>query len=268
MRTTFSEFSRNIQPVWGPSGKGRLPMYADGSNFRRDTPCAFAQPEKSKFNDRFALERADDLCGFAAGALIACLDGAHRVEELKVGDFVQTLDHGPQPIRWIGMNPLEAVGDFAPVRFEMGAFGANKTLDVGPHQRMHLAMPTMELLFGFPEGLAAAKYLINGEAVSHKKGGEADFFQLLFDEHEIIWANGVATESLFLDELADDTSSNGQTSISALFPELADEITRQSQTARPVLEGFEARLAMNYSKSPSDMVLPDPFQNNGLFGSA
>lgn len=256
MRTTFSEFSRNIQPIWRPASGDHAPLQADGSKFPQYIPTAHAQPEKSKSKDRFVLERADDLCGFAAGAFIACPGGERLVQDLKIGDLVQTMDHGPQPIKWIGMTPLEGVGDFAPVRFAAGAFGAHRALDVGPHQRMHLAMPVMDLLFGFPEGLAAAKYLVDGAMVTPIKGGEAEFFQLLLDQHEIIWANGVATESLLLDEPEQSASpSDGPTSISRLFPELANTLPPQNQSARPVLEGFEARLAMNYSKSPSDMVM-------------
>ncbi len=257
MHTTFSGFSSDVQPIWFPTGASNAPLQADGSKFRRYVPSALAQPEKFKTNDRFALERANDLAGFAAGAFVACPGGERPVEDLEIGDLVNTLDHGPRPIRWIGMSPIEAVGDFAPVRFSTGAFGARRALDVGPHQRIHLATPMMDLLFGFPEGLAAAKYLVERPMVTPIESGEAEYFQILFDEHEIIWANGVATESLFLDEVDHNSVlSGGPAGIGHLFPELANKLPTQNQTVRPVLEGFEARLVLSYQKSPSDKVSP------------
>lgn len=261
MHTIFSEFSREIQPIWRPIGEGQTPLRADSSKFQTHFPSLYGQPAQREADDLAANSRADDLCGFTAGALIACPEGGRLVEDLKVGDVVETMDHGPQPIRWIGMKSQAAVGDLAPIRFPADVFGAHQALHVGPHQRMHLAMPMMDLLFGFSEALAPAKYLVNGATVTQNDGGEIEYFQLLFDEHEIIWANGVATESLFLDEPEGSATSSGGLSLDGLsgigylFPDLADSQPQQGQAARPVLEGFEARLAMSYSKSSSDMVL-------------
>lgn len=39
---------------------------------------------------------------FTAGTMIATPDGERAIETLKVGDLVETLDNGPQAIRWIG----------------------------------------------------------------------------------------------------------------------------------------------------------------------
>lgn len=39
---------------------------------------------------------------FVAGTLIATADGQRRVETLRRGDMVWTLDHGLLPVGWIG----------------------------------------------------------------------------------------------------------------------------------------------------------------------
>ena len=44
---------------------------------------------------------SDPVC-FARGTRIETQDGIVLIEDLKVGDLVRTLDHGAQPIRWIG----------------------------------------------------------------------------------------------------------------------------------------------------------------------
>ncbi len=197
-----------------------------------------------------------DLICFARGAMIACPEGERSVESLKVGDMVQTLDHGPQPIRWIGKRTVAAIGAFAPIRFHAGAFGANRTLQVSPQHRVLLASPTLELLCGSSEGLAAAKHLLDHEGVTRCEGGEVEYFHLLFDAHEIIWANGVAAESLFLGDAA--LGALGAASLAeiyCLFPELTAKGGSDSQTARPVLREFEARLFIDDCKSARRLVL-------------
>lgn len=260
MRPTSSEFSRDVQPIWRPTEAGikdvPAPLQADGSKFLKHFPSLSGQPSQAEAGDLATKGPVEELCGFAAGALIACTSGPRAVEDLAIGDLVETMDHGPQAVQWIGMKTQAAFGDLAPVRFQTGAFGAQQTLDVGPHQRMHLVMPAMELLFGFPDGLAPAKYLVGHPMVAQADGAEAQYFQLLFENHEIIWANGVATESLLTDEVHSTAPlSDGLMGLSHLFPDLADSPAQQGPAARPILEGFEARLAMSYSKSPSDMVL-------------
>ncbi|MBL9056263.1 MAG: Hint domain-containing protein, partial [Rhodobacteraceae bacterium] len=39
---------------------------------------------------------------FLRGTRITTPDGPRAIEDLAEGDLVTTLDHGPQPIRWIG----------------------------------------------------------------------------------------------------------------------------------------------------------------------
>ena len=40
---------------------------------------------------------------------------------------------------------------------------------------------------------------MNGTTVTRDEGGFVDYVQLLFDKHEIIYAEGIAAESLFVD---------------------------------------------------------------------
>ena len=47
--------------------------------------------------------------------------------------------------------------------------------------------------------LVKARHLINGETVTQQDGGFIDYFQLLFDQHEIIYAEGIAAETLLVD---------------------------------------------------------------------
>ena len=65
---------------------------------------------------------------FTAGTLIGTLLGPVRVEDLKAGDDVLTLDTGTQKIRWIGSTQRDSIDLVAnpklrPVRITAGALG-------------------------------------------------------------------------------------------------------------------------------------------------
>src|SRR5690606_23050660 len=68
-----------------------------------------------------------DIVCFTRGTLIDCADGARPVETLRVGDLVQTLDRGLQPIRWIASRrlgaELAAQPRLCPIRIRKGALG-------------------------------------------------------------------------------------------------------------------------------------------------
>ncbi|WP_233557035.1 Hint domain-containing protein [Gemmobacter lutimaris] len=145
---------------------------------------------------------ADLLCvSFARGTMITMADGSQRaIETLATGDRVLTRDHGPQPVRWVGHATLRAVGAFAPVVITAGAMGNAGDLIVSQHHRMFLyqrqrlpGLPTSELL-------VQAKHLVNDETIFLREGAFVDFFSLVFERHEIIYAEGVPAESLMVTE--------------------------------------------------------------------
>lgn len=52
---------------------------------------------------------------------------------------------------------------------------------------------------GRSELLVKARHLVNGDTVIRQDGGFVDYFQLLFDAHQIIYAEGIAAESTLVD---------------------------------------------------------------------
>ncbi len=127
---------------------------------------------------------------FTRGTLIKTDQGERPIEELAAGDMVLTMDHGYQPIRWIGSSKRAATGDLAPILIRKGALGNDRDLRVSPQHRMLLQGWQAELLFGELEVLATAKSLLNDHSILRDEGGEVEYFHMLFDTHEIIYAEG------------------------------------------------------------------------------
>ncbi len=145
---------------------------------------------------------ADIVCvSFAAGTLITLAGGAQAtIEALSPGDLVLTRDNGAQPVRWIGKATMRAIGSFAPVVISAGTLGNGADLVVSPHHRMFLYQRGQTRLTGTAEMLVQAKHLVDGDRVRRREGGYVDYFSLVFDRHEIIYAEGIAAESLMVNE--------------------------------------------------------------------
>ncbi len=149
-----------------------------------------------------AAPLSDLLCvSFARGTLITMADGTQRgIETLAQGDRVLTRDHGPQPVRWVGHATLRAVGAFAPVVISAGAMGNAGDLIISQHHRMFLYQRNRAKGVPTSEVLVQAKHLVNGETIFLREGAYVDYFSLVFDRHEIIYAEGIPAESLMVTE--------------------------------------------------------------------
>lgn len=185
---------------------------------------------------------------FVAGTRIKTVSGEIAIEDLRVGQLVQTMDSGLQPIRWIGATKRAAVGELAPVRIRKGALGNDRDLWVSPQHRMMLAGWQAEVLFGEREVLATAKSLINDETIVQVSGGDVEYYHILFDAHEIVFAEGAASES-FHPGVQSLAAIDAQTrdEVLALFPELAlGDFASYGPAARKSLKSFETQLLSGY----------------------
>ena len=137
---------------------------------------------------------------FTRGTHITLGSGAQTaVEDLKVGDTVLTRDDGVQTIRWIGHSTVRAVGEFAPIRIRAGTLHNENDLLVSPDHRLFIYQRSDALGAGRHELLVRARHLVNGDTVIQEDGGFVEYYQLLFDTHQIIYAEGIAAETLLLD---------------------------------------------------------------------
>ena len=138
---------------------------------------------------------------FTRGTHITLSTGAQRpIEELRVGDRVLTRDDGPQEVRWIGQTTHRAVGEFAPIVITAGTLHNACDLVVSPDHRLFIYQRSDRLGAGRAELLVKARHLVNGDTIFVQPGGFVDYFQLLFDRHQIVFAEGIATETLLADQ--------------------------------------------------------------------
>lgn len=181
---------------------------------------------------------------FVAGTMIRTERGDMPVERLTVGQRVLTRDDGLQPIRWIGRRTLPAEGSMAPVRIARNTLGEHAALMVSPLHRLLIRRTQAQLLFGDSEVLVAARDLIDDRDICQVSGGQVHYVHLMFDRHQIVWSEGLQSESFlpgpqttscFEREIVDE--------IRTIFPDL-DPWTGigYGPAARPTLRAFEARL--------------------------
>ncbi|SDD63038.1 Ca2+-binding protein, RTX toxin-related [Paracoccus isoporae] len=187
---------------------------------------------------------------FAADTRIAIASGRDcAAVDLSVGDMVVTQDCGCQPVRWVGKRHLDArtLADnphLAPIRIRAGALGAGlpvADLMVSPQHRMLVRSKIAQRMFGAMEVLVAAKQLCQVEGIDVATDmTEVTYVHLLFDDHQIITANGAASESLHTGRQA--MRSVGDAALDeilTLFPELRDGAERP--TARLCASGRMGR---------------------------
>ncbi|MEL6168163.1 MAG: Hint domain-containing protein [Pseudomonadota bacterium] len=176
---------------------------------------------------------------FTPGTRIATPDGTKKIEALSPGDLVLTLDHGAEPVRWIGRRAVPGTGRFAPIRIPAGAFGVQRALVVSPQHRMLISGWSVELALGQSEILVPAKHLVGSHGVVVAPCPSVTYLHLLFDRHEIVFAEGAPSESFDIGGryAAEDRETAAE--LGALFPDLPRR-SFESATARPVARRFEA----------------------------
>ena len=184
-----------------------------------DTALEAARTADTQAGDALTAARAayDDavngtvLC-LAPGTLIRTPSGNRPVEELQIGDLVLTPD-GPQPLKFLGIstrhiNILKASGRM-PIRIQAGVFGDNL-----PSADIYC---TPSHAFALGNCLVEAQALINGQSIyqleelseydqrrkceqgsplaEQKKADSFTYYSLEFEQHALVWANDLLTES-------------------------------------------------------------------------
>ena len=169
---------------------------------------------------------------FTRGTYLRTPTGPRLVEDLCEGDEIETKDNGPQSIVWIGKRHmtgarLYAMPELRPVRIRSGALGYEEPepdLIVSPRHRVLLKGKSADTLFNTTEVLVSAEDLINNRTISRDFGMKSvEYVHILLPSHQIVWANGVETESFH----------PASTSFETIMPEERKRLTK-------IVPGIEA----------------------------
>lgn len=201
--------------------------------------------------DDLTFDNTNVLC-FATGTGIKTIDGVVKIEDLQIGSRVLTMDTGFQPIRWIGSRHLTAADLAAnpklrPIRIAAGALGPNAPetdLVVSPQHRVLVRSNVAERMFGENEVLVPAKLLLDypGVSVDEDCAG-VTYWHFLFDAHQIVFSDGMPTESLFTGpEAIKSVSKEAREEIFTIFPWLT-ELNHDAlpRSARRLIKGPKAK---------------------------
>jgi hypothetical protein len=135
---------------------------------------------------------------FLKGTKILTDEGERRIEDLAIGDLLPTMFGGLRPVQWIGRYPRKKsdpskpwVKDALPVRIARSALGPNL-----PHADLYVTAPHSLLIDGV---LVPAEMLINGATITRYEARGADeleYFHIKLESHDVVYAEGVAAETL------------------------------------------------------------------------
>lgn len=160
---------------------------------------------------------------FADGTLIETDQGQVAVEDLRPGMMVRTADHGFQPLRLALSRDVGSAWQMQndrlrPVCISAGALGGGlpqRDLRVSRQHRILVSSPICQRMFGTREVLVPAIRLTDLPGIFVESDlAPVTYFHLVFDRHEVIFADGVAAESFLV----------ARHSLEALTPEALEEL--------------------------------------------
>jgi hypothetical protein len=237
--------------------------YLPGTNMWQTVTLSVPFDEAGTYTIRFTelgpnnslgaiIDNVSLLICFTAGTRIDTPDGPRRVEDLRPGDLVLTVDDGPQRVRWVGrrvVSRAEMLRDprLRPVTIAAGAFGPalpGRDVAVSRQHRVLMTGWACELHFAEPEVLVPAHKLVNGRTVRlNLPPDDVTYVHFLCDRHQIVMAEGLATESFYpTAQSLTGVEAEARAELLLIFPELRDLAARPLDLARPVVDGRQARL--------------------------
>ena len=217
---------------------------------------------QSNFNNTIS----NNVVCFCETTQVVTPTGERMIGSLIAGDEVTTMHTGPQKVLWIGKRKLSSAQLVAsphlrPVRIRAGALGEGipKTdLLVSQQHRILLVSKIAERMFGQREILVPAIKLVGADGVEQVASvAPITYVHILFEAHQIIFANGALAESFYtgpqaLLALLDDARKE----IHEIFPEL-ENASQVTPHARQTIQrqALVNKLLERHQKNRKPLVL-------------
>ncbi len=217
--------------------------YSDNHQFGSGDSLTFQGANR----DSFSSDNTGVVC-FVKGTLITTQNGARPIETLRAGDMIQTRDNGLQRVAWIGQrtlgqNELGANPHLKPVFVSPDLTGGTAPLLVSPQHGVLLRRDGDEVLVR-AKHLAA---LPGGQARVMAGRRSVSYYHLLFESHQIIFAQDAPAESLYPGKFAlNALPSEAKTEVFELFPDL-------TSFGAPQAYGLHARPFSGWRRLPSHL---------------
>lgn len=214
--------------VWG-----RTVDYTDNTRFDTDGIAGNeglvflgASPDGTSFTQ----ENTGVIC-FTQGTMILTESGARKIESLRPGDRIVTRDNGVQTLQWVAQRQIDAAelranDRLRPVMIRPGLIRADAPLLVSPQHGVLLR----------PDG--GDETLVRAIHLARRPGGQArvangiravTYIHLMFETHQIVFANGAPSESFYPGPMALAALSDpARAELRLVFPDL---FTGASQNA-------------------------------------
>ena len=222
LRGDFADDGVFNQSNAGDTVWGQVIDYSDNQQFLAGQGLVVTGPGLSEAS--FNVENTNVVC-FDEGTLISTPRGMVAIQDLRVGDMVQTRDNGPQRLLWVGARRLGAAELAAnphlrPIVLRAAYFGLPRDLVVSPQHGILLHHD----MRGGSETFYRAKHLAQlpgGGARVMQGKRRVRYFHLLFEDHQVVFANGMACESLYPGAQGYGAlSPAARAELAALFPDL------------------------------------------------
>lgn len=161
-------------------------------------------------------ETVTDVICFLTGTQILTEKGYRSVEELAIGDVVQTADGEMKPVKWIGYQTCEpskvaSTLDSYPVLIKTGALGNNL-----PHRDLYVS-PNHSMLVD--ELLINAGALTNGVSIVTTEPDKTYvYYHVELEDHALLVAEGTAAES-YLPQKEDRLGYDNGAEYEKLYPQ-------------------------------------------------
>ncbi len=181
----------------------------------------------------FGSASYDDVVCFCKGTMIATTTADIAVEGLTKGSKVTEVSGRTLVVRavfrtFIDGDQLHRSPNLRPVRISAGALGnglPKRDLWVSRQHRMLVSSRIAERMFGARDVLIPAIKLTELPGIYIDDSvTDVEYFHILFDQHEVIFAEGAPSESLFTGpEALKSVSESARAEIFEIFPKLHDE---------------------------------------------
>ena len=194
---------------------------------------------------------------FTKGTRILTEEGEVAVEALEVGSRVVTAEGASRPLKRVlsstfGAAALRRNPKLCPIRIEAGALGGGlprRDLWVSRQHRMLVRSLVAERMFGRTEVLVPAIKLTTLSGIQvDTSPEEVTYVHLLFEAHEVIYAEGAPTESLLATPRSlSSVGAEARKELLTLFPKLLESAKDPARLIPP--QERQKRLVMRHRKN-------------------